>query len=111
MPNQDQLVVPGAETAIERFKYEVAQDVGVIPAGTSDPNAYAQALDRLKYEAAAGLGLLPQIQQVGWGNMKTRDTGAIGGRIGGKIGGQMVKHMIARAESALASGADLGRVR
>ncbi|PSR32514.1 MAG: spore protein alpha/beta [Sulfobacillus benefaciens] len=38
-----------------------------------------RALDRLKYEVAADLGLDDDIEQKGWGNMTTRQVGKIGG--------------------------------
>lgn len=62
-----------------------------------------QVADRLKYQVADELGLLDDIQRRGWGDMSSRDCGAIGGRIGGK----MVREMIRYAEEALAQGKDL----
>jgi hypothetical protein len=56
-------------------------------------------LDSWKYEIAGELGLLPKIQQVGWGDMPSRECG----RVGGHIGGRMVKVMIRHAEEALAN--------
>lgn len=103
MPNQNRVLVPGAQDAIERFKYEVAQEVGSVPAGTT-PVSYHEALDRQKYEIASELGLTNEIKSRGWPNMTSRECGRIGGRMGGKIGGQMVKRMIALAESQLAGG-------
>jgi hypothetical protein len=38
-----------------------------------------RALDRLKYEVAEDLGLDDDIQDRGWGNMTTREVGKIGG--------------------------------
>lgn len=58
------------------------------------------SLDRFKYEVAAELGLLDDIRGRGWGEMSSRDCGAVGGR----IGGNMVKVMIRRAEEELARG-------
>lgn len=101
MPNRNRILVPGAENIIERFKYEIAQEVGSVPAGTV-PADYRQALDQRKWEVAAELGLTTEIQSRGFPNMTARECGRIGGRMGGKIGGQMVKKMIALAESALA---------
>lgn len=56
-----------------------------------------QALDRFKYEVADELGLTSKIQERGWGDMPSRDCGAIGGR----IGGNMVRVMVRYAEQAL----------
>lgn len=39
------------------------------------------ALDKLKYEVAAELGLDDDIQRRGWGNMTTREVGKIGGNM------------------------------
>lgn len=55
-------------------------------------------LDRFKYEVAQELGLLPKVQQIGWGDMPSRECG----RVGGHIGGRMVKVMVRYAEQALA---------
>lgn len=38
-----------------------------------------RALDRLKYEVAQDLGLDDDIKERGWGNMTTREVGKIGG--------------------------------
>ncbi len=40
-----------------------------------------QALDRLKYEVAEDLGLGDDIEERGWGNMTTREVGKIGGNM------------------------------
>lgn len=39
------------------------------------------ALDRLKYEVADELGLREAIRQRGWGGMTTREVGTIGGHM------------------------------
>ncbi|HEY8552068.1 MULTISPECIES: alpha/beta-type small acid-soluble spore protein [Thermaerobacter] len=96
------LVVPGAEPGLDRLKLEVAQELGLVPAGAISPRAYDEALDRQKWEVAEELGLADRIRRVGWGEMTTRDCGAIGGRLGGRLGGQMVRRMIALAEQQLA---------
>ncbi len=101
MPNQNRVLVPGAQGALERFKYEIAQEVGTVPAGANQAN-YREALDRRKWEVASELGLTADIKQRGFPNMTARECGRIGGRMGGKIGGQMVKRMIALAESQMA---------
>ncbi len=56
--------------------------------------------ERLKYEVAEELGLLDDVQIRGWGDMPSRECGAVGGR----IGGNMVKVMIRHAEQELARG-------
>lgn len=40
-----------------------------------------RALDRLKYEVAEDLGLDDDIQEKGWANMTTRQVGQIGGNM------------------------------
>lgn len=40
-----------------------------------------RALDKLKYEVAEDLGLDDDIEQQGWGNMTTREVGKIGGNM------------------------------
>jgi len=59
-----------------------------------------QSLERFKYEVAEELGLTPRIHERGWGEMPSRDCGAVGGR----IGGNMVKVMVRYAEQMLAQG-------
>lgn len=96
------LLVPGAQPGLDRLKMEVAQEIGLVPPGMTSPRAYDAALDRQKWEVAEELGLAGRIREVGWGEMTTRDCGAIGGRLGGRLGGQMVRRMIALAEQQLA---------
>lgn len=38
-----------------------------------------QVLDRFKYEVASELGIMNQIQSQGWDNMTTRQVGTVGG--------------------------------
>lgn len=53
-----------------------------------------QALDQLKYEVANELGIdTAKIQNDYWGELSSRDCGA--------VGGHMVRRMIAAAEQAL----------
>lgn len=52
-----------------------------------------RVLDRFKYETAEELGLLDNIEERGWGNMTTREVGA--------IGGHMVRKLIHEAEQSL----------
>lgn len=40
-----------------------------------------RALDKLKYEVAEDLGLEDDIEKRGWGNMTTREVGKIGGNM------------------------------
>ncbi|HAG07062.1 MAG TPA: spore protein alpha/beta [Peptococcaceae bacterium] len=39
------------------------------------------ALDRFKYEVAEDLGLADKIRQVGWGDMTSRECGLVGGNM------------------------------
>jgi small acid-soluble spore protein F (minor alpha/beta-type SASP) len=62
------------------------------------PNLLPQSVrNHFKYEIAEELGLEEEVAEKGWGDMKSRDLG----RIGGRIGGNMVKVMIRAAEEAL----------
>ena len=125
---RNRLVNPDARRAVDRLKYEVAQELGYIQpqgnaAGGRGRGKWSQEigqigaandgsneqeeqlrgnLDRMKYEVANELGLLDKIKTVGWGNMTSRECGRIGGRLGGKLGGQMVKRMIEYAEAHMA---------
>lgn len=40
-----------------------------------------QVLDRFKYEVASELGIQNQIQNQGWENMTTREVGQVGGQM------------------------------
>lgn len=53
MGNRRSHLVPGADSALNRFKYETAEE----------------------------LGLAKRIAQQGWGNMTTRDAGRVGGQM------------------------------
>lgn len=96
MPNQNNndVLVPQAASALDQFKFEVANELGL----TVNPQNYRQVLDNMKYEIASELGLTPQIRNGYWGDLPAKACGAVGGRIGGKIGGNMVKRMIQYAE-------------
>lgn len=64
------------------------------------PEAH-QALDNLKYEIANELGLpVKQGSEDYWGNLTSRDCGA--------VGGHMLKRMVQYAESAMSNGASIG---
>ena len=41
--------------------------------------------ERLKYEVAEELGLLPKLQEVGWAGLSTAESGKIGGIVGARI--------------------------
>jgi len=59
----------------------------------------AQALDQFKYEVATELGINPEYKTGYWGNISSRECGA--------VGGHMVRRMIAAAEQSLASQAQV----
>jgi hypothetical protein len=40
-----------------------------------------KVLDRFKYEVASELGILNQVQSQGWENMTTREVGQVGGQM------------------------------
>ncbi|MEW6229369.1 MAG: alpha/beta-type small acid-soluble spore protein [Bacillota bacterium] len=68
-----------------------------MPAKKNRPAAKgaSRPLDRLKYETARELNLPAEVFQHGyWGNLSSRECGAVGGR--------MVKKMIEAAEKAIA---------
>ena len=41
--------------------------------------------ERLKYEVAEELGLLPKLQEVGWAGLSTAESGRIGGIVGARL--------------------------
>ncbi len=51
-----------------------------------------QILDRFKYEVAENLGLLDKIKEQGWPEITSKDCGAIGGRIGGNMVRVLIRH-------------------
>lgn len=53
----------------------------------------AQAMDKFKYEVASELGINPEYKSGYWGNISSRECGA--------VGGHMVRRMIAAAEQSL----------
>ena len=55
-----------------------------------------QALNQFKYEVASELGINPEYKTGYWGNITSRECGA--------VGGHMVRHMIALAEQELLRG-------
>lgn len=58
-----------------------------------------QALEKFKYEVANEIGIYNQIQSVGWGNMTSRECGA--------VGGYMTKKMVELAQQQLATNPNL----
>ena len=92
---------PDAQRALDRLRFEVAQELGYTHEGGDDDGLEGN-LDRMKYEVAGEFGLLDKIKTVGWGNMTSRECGRIGGQLGGRLGGQMVKRMIEYAETQMA---------
>ncbi|NLP37909.1 MAG: alpha/beta-type small acid-soluble spore protein [Firmicutes bacterium] len=91
-------LVPGVEQALEKFKMEIAQELGI----TNSANSWETALEQYKHEIASELGIDTYIRQKGWQNVPSALCGSVGGRIGGRIGGNMVKRMIEMAEKELA---------
>lgn len=63
------------------------------------PQAY-QALNQFKYEVAQELNINPEYKTGYWGNIPSRECGA--------VGGHMVRRMIASAEQALVDQANSG---
>lgn len=91
-------LVPEIEQALEKFKMEIASELGI----TGSANSWEAALEQYKHEIAAELGIDTYIRQKGWQSVPSALCGAVGGRIGGRIGGKMVKRMIEMAEKELA---------
>ncbi len=92
-------LVPGAEQALEKFKMEIATELGIVD-GSSGSSLEA-ALGKYKNEIASELGIASAISEKGWDSISSRNCGAVGGRMGGKIGGNMVKKMVEMAEKNL----------
>lgn len=93
-------LVPGAEQALEKFKMEIAGELGLTDG--SPGTSLESALEQYKHEIAGELGIDAHIREKGWKDVSSGMCGAVGGRIGGRIGGNMVKRMIEMAERELA---------
>lgn len=98
--NKRKRLVPGAEQALEKFKLEIAGELGLVDG--SPGSTFEGALEKYKHEIAGELGIDNYIRQQGWKDVSSGMCGAVGGRIGGPIGGNMVKRMIEMAEKDLA---------
>ncbi|NLL47566.1 MAG: alpha/beta-type small acid-soluble spore protein [Firmicutes bacterium] len=57
------------------------------------PEAATEAMNVFKYEMATELGMNPAYEKGYWGNLASRE--------GGAVGGQTVRRMIAEAEESL----------
>ncbi len=86
-------LVPGAEQALEIFKMEIANELGI-----TNGAALESSLEKYKHEIAGELGIDAQIKNNGWKDISSGMCGAVGGRMGGSIGGNMVKKMIEMAQ-------------
>lgn len=56
-------------------------------------------LDQFKYEVAEELGLMQDIETKGWANMTSRDIGKIGGKIGGNMVKAMIRRAEAQLKN------------
>ena len=92
-------LVPGVEQALEKFKVEIATELGIVDG--SPGSSLEASLSKYKNEIAGELGIASTISEKGWEGVSSRNCGAVGGRMGGKIGGNMVKKMIEMAENNL----------
>jgi hypothetical protein len=92
-------LVPGVEQALEKFKVEIAAELGLV--NTKSTDQFETALEKYKYEIAGELGIANAVAEKGWQDISSRNCGAVGGRMGGSIGGNMVKKMIQMAEENL----------
>ena len=84
-------VVPEAQQALDMLKYEIAAELG-LPVGKS-----SQQTIGFNAEFASELGMNPtsSMKEDYWGNISSRDAGAVGGEI--------TRRLIQRAEEALFS--------
>lgn len=103
MANNREPLEPAAKPGLNRLKMKIANEtLGRNMNQEISASNYESALDEKKWEVAKDLGLKEKIDDVGWGNMTTKEVGKIGGHTGGKIGGNMVKEMIEMAEAQMA---------
>jgi hypothetical protein len=85
--NSNNLVVPGADKALDQMKYEIAAELG-LPVGK-------QLASFGNTEFATELGSIhsSSIAEDYWGHLTTRDSGAVGGHI--------TRRLVAQAQQAL----------
>jgi hypothetical protein len=89
-----QKVVPESKYALDQLKYEIAAELG-LPVGKSAPRS-PNALDvNAEFAAELGASSTAGIQEDYWGNIASRDAGAVGGTI--------TQRLIQRAEETLFS--------
>jgi hypothetical protein len=98
--NNRKRLVPGAEQALEKFKMEIAGELGIVD-GTSG-SSLESAMEKYKHEIAGELGIDTYIRRQGWSDVPSGMCGAVGGRMGGRIGGNMVRRMIEMAQKDMA---------
>lgn len=81
-------LVPESKQALDQLKYEIAAELGL-------PVGYHHSSSNMDTEFAGELGTAPQYsrKEEYWGNISSRDTGAVGGTI--------TKRLIQKAEEAL----------
>jgi hypothetical protein len=91
-------LVPEAEQALDKFKMEIASELGIV-SGTG--SSWEADLDKYKHEIAVELGIDSYIKEKGWQQVPSSLCGSVGGRIGGPIGGKMVRKMIEMAEKQM----------
>lgn len=74
--SRNQKLVQGCEQAIDAMKYEIAQELGLPVGGAVDVNS----------EFASELGTNSSVKQEAyWGDIASRDAGAVGGHITARL--------------------------
>lgn len=59
---------------------------------TKGPSVLSHSVrDRFKYEIAQDLGILDEIESKGWADIPTRQLGRVGGKIGGNMVKVMIR--------------------
>ena len=90
--NSNKLNVPEAKAAMDKFKMEAANEVGVnLKQGYNGDLTSREAMNKFKMEAANEVGV----------NLKQGYNGDLTSKQAGSVGGQMVKKMIEAYENGL----------
>lgn len=86
--SSNKLVVPEAGKALDRMKYEIAAELGILAGGG------ANGAD-VEFAAELGTAQGSSGREAYWGHLATRDAGA--------VGGQITKRLVEQAQRSLFS--------
>ena len=92
----EDIPIDAAHFPDDAFRAYVAESID------TDGNGVLSQEERLKYEVAEELGLLPRLRDVGWAGLSTAESGRIGGIVGARLR-QRKRTMFSEAENEVGS--------